>query len=91
MANVVITIRIMPVDTDTDISEMEKSAITNIKNYSNNTTIRIEKEPIAFGLIALKIIFSIEENKNIEVLENSLKEIPNVSSVEVIDVRRAIG
>lgn len=81
----------MPSEADVELSEIENEVLKKIKGYSNNKSIRTELEPIAFGLNALKVIFSMDENKNLEILENSIKEIPNISSVEAIDVRRAVG
>lgn len=91
MANVVITLRIMPSEADIELSKIKKELLNKIKSYSNNQSIRTELEPIAFGLNALKVIFSMDENKNLETLENSIREIPDISSVEAVDVRRAIG
>ena len=52
----------------------------------------MEEENIAFGLIALKITFVMNESKgNIDPLEDQLRNIDGVNSVEVIDVRRTIG
>jgi translation elongation factor aEF-1 beta len=91
MANVIITLRIMPSEADVELSEIETEALKKINGYSNNKSIRVEIEPIAFGLKALKVIFTMDENKNLESLENSIREIPEVASVEAVDVRRAVG
>ena len=51
-----------------------------------------EQEPIAFGLKALKITFAMDENKgSTDTLEEDINGIEGVNSVEVVDVRRAIG
>ena len=91
LANVVITLRIMPIGVETNLAKIEKSVLEKIRNYTNNKTIKSEQEPIAFGLKALKIIFTADENKSLEMLENSIKENPDIASVLAIDVRRAIG
>ena len=54
--------------------------------------IRKEVEDIAFGLKALKITFVMDESiGSADALEEQLKEIEGVKSVETIDVRRALG
>ena len=53
---------------------------------------KVEQEPIAFGLKALKLIFVMEESiGSTESLEEDIKKIHGIQSVEVTDVRRAIG
>jgi len=92
MASVVITIKIMPESPETDLKEIEKSSKEYIKSFTGETEIRVEEENIAFGLIALKITFVMNESKgNIDHLEDQLRNIDGVNSVEVIDVRRTIG
>ena len=91
MANVIITLRIMPEDAGSDLNEIEKQVKVKVHNYSGNSSARFEQEPIAFGLKAIRVLFAVDENKNLETLENSIKEISEIGSVEAIDVRRAIG
>jgi elongation factor 1-beta len=92
MANVIITLKIMPESPEIDINSIEGEAKKEIAGFAGNTETKTEQEPIAFGLKALKIIFVMDENKgSTEELENKIKEIPGVNSVEVVDVRRAIG
>ena len=92
MAKLIITLRIMPDSPEADLDNIEKEVIKEIKKFSGETELKKEIELIAFGLKALKIIFVSDESKsNLDELENNIKLINNVNSVEVIDVRRAIG
>ena len=92
MANVIITIKIMPDSPDANLGRIEQQAIKEIKDFVGSTEIKRELEPVAFGLNALKIIFVMDENLgSTEELENNISRIENVNSVEVVDVRRAIG
>ena len=50
-----------------------------------------EEEPIAFGLKAIIALFAWPEEKELESLENELKDIEGVNSIQVIDIRRAFG
>ena len=92
MSQVVVTLKIMPESPDVDLGSIEKEAKTKIQAFSDNEEMKSEQEPIAFGLIALKIIFVMDENKgSTDKLEEQIKTISGVNSVETIDVRRAIG
>ena len=92
MARVVATIKIMPESPESDLSLIQNSAEEEIKKFAGETQIKTEQEPVAFGLKALKIIFVMDEDKgSTETLEEAIKIIPGVNSVETIDVRRAIG
>ncbi len=92
MAQVVVTLKIMPESPETDLSLIQNKAEEEIKKFAGDTEIKIEQEPIAFGLKALKILFVMDEDKgSTEELENNIKNIESVNSVETVDVRRAIG
>ena len=50
---------------------------------------KIDEEPIAFGLVALNVMFIVDDGEGgTEIVEEKLAKIPNVTSVEVMDVRR---
>ena len=92
MADVVITLKIMPNDTSIDLSNLESRAKKEIIDFCSSREFKTSIEPIAFGLKALNIIFVMDESKgSTEKLEEKIKLIDGVESVEVTDVRRAIG
>ncbi|MBI3035936.1 elongation factor 1-beta [Candidatus Woesearchaeota archaeon] len=92
MANVVVTLRIMPQSPDIDFSGVETKAKKEIVDFCNSLEFKTQIEPIAFGLKALNILFVMDESKgSTEELENKIAKIDGVESVEVTDVRRAIG
>jgi len=92
MASIIITIKVMPGSPDVDLNELENKVMKEIKKFTGETETKNEIEPVAFGLKALKITFVMDENKgSTEKLENNISKIKGVNSVEVIDVRRAIG
>ena len=54
--------------------------------------IRVEQEPIGFGLKAVKLTFVYDEGMGTsDKLEQELAENEDIESVETVDVRRAIG
>jgi elongation factor 1-beta len=92
MTNIIITLKIMPKSPEIDLNSVEEQAKKHIAEFAGKTEFKSEQEPIAFGLKALKIIFVMDESKgSTEELENKIKEISGISSVEVVDVRRAVG
>lgn len=92
MAVVVITIKIMPESPETDLQSLAEEAKARILRYAGKTEYKVEEEPVAFGLKAVKITFTADESKgSTEELEKSINDIESVNSCEVVDVRRAIG
>lgn len=92
MAQVIITFKIMPESPETDLAAIESAAKEKIAEVSGNTEFRTAIEPIAFGLKSINITFIMDEAKgSTDVLEQKIGEIEGVNSVEVTDVRRAIG
>lgn len=92
MARIVVTLKMMPDSPETDMEALERKATAFVKGFAGETETKSELEPVAFGLKALKIYFIMDESKgSTEDLEKSIAAIEGISSVEVIDVRRAIG
>ncbi len=91
MAYIIVTLKIMPEGVDISLSTLEKASQEIIEQYGGKMQ-RVEKEPIGFGLVALKMTFSMDENKGTtDVLEDQLKQIKGVINVEVMHVGRALG
>ena len=92
MAQAIITLRIMPESPDVELSTLTEEVKKMIVLFAGEGDMKIEKQPIAFGLNALQIIFVMDEAKgSTEELERQIETIDGINSVEVTDVRRAIG
>lgn len=92
MAVVVITLRIMPSGPDADLNSIERKAKELIVGFAGHTQFKIEIKPIAFGIKSVDVTFVMEENLgSTENLEGQISKIEEVNSVEVTDVRRALG
>jgi elongation factor 1-beta len=96
MASVVVTLKIMPSGPDANLDAIYSEAVKHIKNFVDvkhkEGEFRKEIEPIGFGLKALKILFVMDENiGTTDKLEEQIKKIKDVESVEAVDVRRAVG
>ena len=85
----------MPESPEVDLEKIKEEVQEIIRNFTGRREPedqKVEIEPIAFGLKALKIIFTMDEAKGSpDVLEEKIKGIEGVQSFEVVDVRRAIG
>jgi elongation factor 1-beta len=91
MGITLIKIKIMPVSVETDFDSI-KSSVKKIIEENKGRRISFEEQPIAFGLKALIAGFEQDENEGeLEPIEKNLKKLDEVSSLEVIDMRRAFG
>ncbi len=91
MAQVIVTMRIMPADPDVDLAKVEAAARKVVADFGGEVG-KVDIKPFAFGLKAVEVYFVADEAKgSTEPVEQNIAAIPGVESVEVIDVRRAIG
>jgi len=92
MANAIVTMRIMPESPNINLNDLCVKVKKKIADFAGEGETRVEFVPVAFGLKALNIIFVMDESKGSpEPLEKKIESLKGVNSVEVIDVRRAIG
>jgi translation elongation factor aEF-1 beta len=82
-----IKIKIMPISPEINLQEIEDKT-KEIVEKEGGTNREYEIEPIAFGLKAIIAFFEWPEEKEIEYLEEKLKNIENVQSVQTIDMRK---
>ena len=90
MAMTALKIKIMPESPETNLGAI-KDAASVLLSKEGALNISFEEEPIAFGLKALIITMAWPEQLDTDKAENILKSIEKVSSVEIIDYRRAFG
>lgn len=95
MAIAVVTVKIMPESPEVDLEQIKEKAQALVREFTQRNDPcdqKVEIEPIAFGLKALKILFTMDEKLGSpDVLEEKILALPGVQSFEVTDVRRAIG
>lgn len=92
MANVIVTVKIMPKSPETDLGKVEKNAKALIVDFAGAGDTKTEITPIAFGLKSLSIIFVMDESLGgPDPVAEKIAASPGVNSAEVTDVRRAIG
>lgn len=90
MATAIITFKIMPIDPSVDLVAIEGAAKGLIAKCGGDLG-KVEIEPVAFGLNAIKLYVVIDEKLGGDDIENALKTIEGVNSCEIIDFRRALG
>lgn len=85
MSRVIVTFKVMPTGTDVDIDKLEKEIKASINPE------RVNREPIAFGLVALNVTTLVEDaGGQVDSVENKLKAINGVSEVEVTEITRTL-
>jgi len=91
MADVIITLKIMPESPEVDLEKIKSAAKKKIEDFGGELG-KVEEQPVAFGLKAVNLIFVMDEKKgSTEVLEDQIADLEGIRSVEVTDVRRTIG
>jgi len=92
MAQVIVTIKIMPESPEVSLEDLKSEVESKIKKFAENTPVRFEELPIGFGLSSLNVTFSMDEaGESTDKLEEDLKRIEGISNAEVVDMRRALG
>lgn len=87
MGDVVATIKLMPESPEIDLEKVKEEIIKTIPEGAEFH--KIEEEPIAFGLVALKVMVVVgDEEGGTEKVEENFSKVDGIGSVEVEDVRR---
>jgi len=89
-ATAAIKIKIMPEGLDVNLEKIKKEGKKKIEKEGGVLT-SYEEEPIAFGLKALIATLAWPEAKSTDLVETIFSEVKGVSSVSIIDYRRALG
>ncbi|MDI6806713.1 MAG: elongation factor 1-beta [Candidatus Aenigmarchaeota archaeon] len=85
MTEVIVELRVLPKDVEVDLEKLEKEINSAL------TPQKILREPVAFGLVALRVTKIVkDEAGQIDELERKLKIIEGVGELEVLKVTRAI-
>ena len=85
MAQVLITLKVMPKEAGIDLDKLENDVKSAVSPD------RIVREPIAFGLVALKVSKLVEDAEGqVEAIESKLKSLEDVGEIEVVEITRTI-
>jgi elongation factor 1-beta len=91
MATAGLQFKIMPESIETNLEQLKEKIKEVIESFESGVFNDTKEEPIAFGLKALIITMAMSENEESEAVEKALSEIEGISSVNLIDYRRAVG
>lgn len=91
MSTAAIRFKIMPTSPSVDLEKLKADLKEATETFESGVFSEVEEEPIAFGLVALIVTIALSESEESDAVENKFSEIENVSSVELIDYRRAVG
>lgn len=87
MSDVVATMKIMPESPEVDLEALKTAIQEAIPEEAEFH--KIDEEPIAFGLVALNLMFIIEDGEGgTESTEEAIANLDDVASIEITDTRR---
>ena len=85
-----VIVKLMPSSPQVDLKMIESSA-KELMEKEGAMNISFEEHPIAFGLSSIMLKMAWPEEKDTDLIENTLAKIENVNSVSIEDYRRAFG
>lgn len=87
MSEVVATMKVMPESPEVDLNALKENIQASMPDDAELH--KIDEEPIAFGLVALIVMFIIEDGEGgTESTEEAIGKLNDVASVEITDTRR---
>ena len=87
MSDVVATMKIMPESPEVDLAALKAAIEAAIPDDAEFH--KIDEEPIAFGLVALNLMFIIEDGEGgTGTTEEAMANLDGVASIEIVDTRR---
>ena len=83
----------MPINTSENLKGLETKAKKIIKEFVNEDSyIKVQIEPVAFGLNSLLMTFTMNESLGSpDPVAEKISKFKEVASADIIDVRRALG
>ena len=79
--------KLMPTSPEVNLKKIEEDAKKIVEEFGGNNK-EYSIEPIAFGLKAVIVFFFYPDDKSTEELMDKFQGIKNVSSAELIDMRK---
>lgn len=90
MTVAVLKLKIMPEAVETDLNAIKIEVEKRLKKF-NAKLHAAEQEPVAFGLKALIVTIAWPEKESTDIIVEELLHISGISSVDIVDYRRAFG
>ena len=92
MGKVVVSVKIMPKSPDVDLEKVE-AKVKEVLKEKKGTVHKVDKTPIAFGLVALNVSYIITEEEaegGTDPIDEAIKEIEGVNDAETTDVTKMV-
>jgi elongation factor 1-beta len=89
MGTALIRYKIMPEGIIDDFEPIKKKLSETVEKFQGMVN-HMEEQPIAFGLKAIILTISLDETKETTPLEEEMRSLDGISSLDVIDYRRAL-
>ncbi len=89
MGTALLQIKVMPKQSS-DLESLKEDIKEKVESVGG-TLNKTEEKEVAFGLKALIVTIALPEEKETFIVEKALSEIKEVSSIDIIDYRRAFG
>jgi elongation factor 1-beta len=87
MARVLAQMKIFPTEANADLKKLQEQLSSNLP--ADASILKVQEEPIAFGLVALIVTISMAEKDGlIDQVEKALASTPNVGEVQTVAVGR---
>ena len=90
MALCAVIFRVMPTSPDVDMKKLQDNVEKKVKEIGGILH-KVDVVPVAFGLKSLVFMIGWKEELDPDLIESELAKIKDVNSIEITDVRRAIG
>jgi translation elongation factor aEF-1 beta len=90
MALCAVQFRVMPVSPSVDMKKLQNAVMQRLEEIGGIFN-KVEIQEVAFGLKCLLFTIGWKEENDPDLIETELSKIKDVNSIEIIDVRRAIG
>ncbi len=94
MGEMIIQLRVLPNSPEVNLEKLSANVKAKIAGLVSSKVedMKTSIQDIAFGLKALNVYFVVDESiASLDDVENKVKEIEQVSSAEVVDMRRIVG
>lgn len=91
MGDALVELKVMPESPEVDFEALKAFCEEKALEKSSKDQVKIEEEPVAFGLKAIKIVFLVEEDEGgLDDFEDMLREHDDVRDAETLSVSRTL-
>lgn len=86
MGKIVVTLKVYPEDIVIPLSNLKEGIKRTLPEFAS--IYKIEEDPIAYGLVALRVHILMPDSGGVDDVENAIKSVEGISSIETLLVRR---